>query len=205
MRRSITVRLLTTLVILGLCAPTVSRGWEIASFWKAANSDLDPDGDRAEAVRPWLAEAGVAFFAREASLTGLDDSGDQTLAVKRREELEQMLTLRPLLAERWVSLFEMRLITAERSNKVLEAWGLSVLTGPNEEYPMSQRGFLGLSHWEMLPKEIQKRAASDLVARPLSDRRTRNLRKIVSVKPEEVRHDMRNVLRAEGFLPRSPR
>ena len=112
-----TVRLLTTLVILGLCAPTVFRGWEIARFWQAAHSDLDPDGDRAEAVRPWVADAGVAFFAREASLTGLDDSGDQNLAVKRREEIERMLTLRPLLAERWVSLFEMRLLTAEGSNK----------------------------------------------------------------------------------------
>ena len=194
------IRLLTAAAVFGLCVPIVPRGWDIVRFSIAADITVDPE-NRAEAVRPWDGVSGLAFSAREFSLTGPDDSDDTNLALKRRSELTEMLSLRPLSAERWLSLFEMHLVTAEHTTKVVEAWEMSVLTGPNEGYLMSQRGFVGLAYWEVLPKEIQTRIASDLVARPLSERRTARLRTILSEKTEEIRQDVRNVLRSAGNLP----
>ena len=194
------VRFLTAIGIVGLCALVVPRGWDIVRFSMAANATVGSE-NRAEAVRPWNVVSGLAFSAREFSLTGLDESDDTNPALKRRDELTEILSLRPLSAERWLSLFEMRLATAEHSTKVEEAWGLSVLTGANEGYLMSERGLLGLLHWEVLPAEIQKRTASDLVARPPSDRRRARLRTILSEKTELVRQDIRMVLQAQGISP----
>ena len=197
-------RFLTVLAVLGLCVLAIPRGWDIVRVWAAAKADVGPDGYVTEAVRPWNGVSGLAFTVREFSLTYVGDVADENLALRRRDEIMEILSIRPLSTEYWLSLSEMRLLTGAHSSKVVEALGLSVLTGANEGYAMSRRGFFGLSHWEVLPAEIQKRTASDfVVGDPLPYRRTEALRTILTEKKEEIRQDMRIVLQAEGFLPKS--
>jgi hypothetical protein len=40
----------------------------------------------------------------------------------------------------------------------LEALQLSVVTGPNEGYMITQRGLFGIWQWEVLPQEVKARS-----------------------------------------------
>ena len=190
------VRFLTALAVVGLCALAVSRGWDIVRF------SMADAGLQAEAVRPWVAVSGLSFSAQESLLTDEADPGDEKRAQKRRNELTDILAVRPLSSEYWLALSEMRLVTLEPSNKVVEAFELSTLTGANEDYMMARRGVFGVSHWEVLPAEVRMRAATDLVAGPLSDRTVAKLRTALSGKTETVRQEIRTALEAEGLAPK---
>ena len=190
------VRFLTALAVVGLCALAVSRGWDIVRF------SMADAGLQAEAVRPWVAVSGLSFSAQESLLTDEADPGDEKRAQKRRNELTDILAVRPLSSEYWLALSEIRLVTLEPSNKVVEAFELSTLTGANEDYMMARRGVFGVSHWEVLPAEVRMRAATDLVAGPLSDRTVAKLRTALSGKTETVRQEIRTALEAEGLAPK---
>jgi hypothetical protein len=92
------VRILTTLVVVGLCGPAVLRGRDIVRFSKA-EADLGPDGSGTDAVRPWGEISGVAFSAQESSLTVVDDRKDQKTTAKRRDEQTEILAVRALSSE----------------------------------------------------------------------------------------------------------
>ena len=57
----------------------------------------------------------------------------------------------------------------------------------------------GASHWGVLPADVRRRAAADLVAARFSDRKRDILRAALSEKTEKVRQDIRASLQAEGI------
>jgi len=185
------IRGATALLILGLCVPTLIRGWDILWFSRAEANRED--------TRPWVGVSGLTFSALESSLTALTDASDKAQVAKRRDEITAVLSMRPLAAEYWLTLAETRVIGGEDLSKALDALTLSILTGRNEGYLITQRGIFGVSHWEILPFDVRSRAISDLAVRPLSDRNTERVRAILAGKAPDVRQDIRAALQARGF------
>ena len=192
------VRILTGLVVLEMGALAAYRGSDIVSF-SIAEAGLSREAKAADRNRPWLNVSGLAFSARESLLKGAPGAGDQKAAEKRRDELIEILAVRPLSSEYWLALSETRLATRASISKAAEAFSLSVLTGADEDYVMSRRGLFGLLHWEVLPADVRRRAAADLVAARFSDRKRDILRAALSEKTEKVRQDIRTSLQAEGI------
>jgi hypothetical protein len=190
------VRFLTALVVVSISALALYRGSNIVRFG-SADAGLGPDGKAADLHRPQVDVPGLAFSAQESMLQA--EADDQNGAAKRREQLKDILAVRPLSSECWLALSEMRLTAGEPMGKVAEAFSLSVLTGVDEQGVMSRRGVFGLSHWEVLPAEIRKRAAADLVTAGVSDRKRNILQSALSKKAESVRRDIRTELQADGM------
>ena len=49
-----------------------------------------------------------------------------------------------------------------QSERVLGSLRLSMLTGPNEGYAMTERGIFGVSLWESLAPDLKRRVVLDL-------------------------------------------
>ncbi len=192
------IRLLTALTIVGACALAVSRGSDIIRF-SMAEAGFDPTDNPSEVLRPWVTVSGLAFSARESSLTALTAPVDKSLAAKRRDQLTELLSVRPLSPGYWLSLSRMRLNTDQNSIKVVEALAFSSLIGADEGYIMFQRGLFGVSQWEVLPPEVQKRTVIDLIAQPLGYGELGRLRSVLSEKTEMVRQEIRTALQTQGF------
>jgi hypothetical protein len=182
---------LTALVIVGVCVLPMWKGLELIRY-----SRID---DKSEAALPWVDVPGLAFFARQFSLTSTDDSSDDKTIRKRRNELVDILTIRPLSSYYWLQLAESRVDAGEGPSEASEAFELSVLTGPNEGYMITPRGLFGVWQWETLSPENRTRAAADLSARRLSGARVTWLRKTLSEKTDEIRQAIRMALQAQGF------
>ena len=185
------IRLLTALVVVGLCGWPIWQGIDVIGFSMAGSSP--------EAVRPWIDVPGVAFAAREDALTPTDDSSDDQTIRKRRDEIAEILAIKPLASNYWVQLAEARVDDHEPISKALDALELSAVTGPNDEYMITQRGLFGIWQWEVLPPENQQRAIADLVAGHLSDSKLAWMKTTLAGKTEEVRRQIRSALQAQGF------
>jgi hypothetical protein len=191
MMRSRNIWLLTALVIAGVCVLPVWQGFELIRYSLA--------GDKREAVLPWINVAGLAFTARRYALTSTNDSSDDKTIRERRDELVDMLAIRPLSSYYWLQLAEIRVDANEVLAKASAALELSILTGANEGYMVSQRGMYGIWQWETLSPEYQTRAAADLAARRLSGPNAAWMRKTLSEKSEQVRQAISSALQAQGF------
>ena len=110
-----------------------------------------------------------------------------------------ILAIRPLSSYYWLQLAESRVDANEGPAKASEALELSVLTGANEGYMVTQRGMYGIWQWETLSPEYRTRAAADLAARRLSGRNLAWLKTTLSEKTEQVRQAIRLGLQAQGF------
>ena len=181
----------TALLILALCVPALIHGWHILRFsWAEVNG---------EDTRPWAGVSGLTFSALESSLSALTDPEDKAQVAKRQDQIIEVLSMRPLASEYWLTLAEIRIMGGEGLAKALDALTLSALTGPNEGYLIAQRGIFGVSYWEILPAEIRNRAVADLGARRLSDRNVGRVRSILTGKTPDVRQQIRAALQARGF------
>jgi hypothetical protein len=189
--RSGNIRLLTAAAVIGLCVWPVWKGIDVIRFAMA--------GSQPEAVRPWVDVSGVAFDAREAALTRTNDSSDDATIRKRRDEIAEILAIRPLSSYYWIQLAEARIDDHEPIAKALDALQLSEVTGPNEEYMITQRGLFGIWQWEVLPPEVQQRTIADLVAVRPSDPKAAWLKTTLAGKTEEVRQQIRSALQAQGL------
>jgi len=185
------IRLLTALAVISLCVWPMWQGYEVIRY---AMADSTP-----EAAQPCIDVSGVAFDARETALTSIDDSSDDKTIRKRRDEIAQILAIRPLASNYWLQLAEARIDDHEPLAKALEALEMSEVTGPNEEAIITQRGLFGIWQWEVLPPEIQQRTIADLAAVNISDPKAAWLKKTLAGKPEQVRQVIRSALQSQGF------
>jgi hypothetical protein len=173
------------------------RGSDIVRFG-LVDAGLGPDGKAADVDRPWVSVPGLAFSARESLLKGEADAGDQKATGRQREELKDILAVRPMSSKYWLALAEMRSVSGERASKVVEAVRLSVLSGPNQRDVMVGREIFGVSHWELLPLELQQRTGADLAAEPLAETEIADLRLALIGKSEKTRNEILAVLQTEG-------
>jgi hypothetical protein len=183
--------LLTALAVACSCGWPVWQGYDLIRY---ALADAKP-----EAVRPWVTVPGLAFAAREYALTPINDSSDDKTIRKRRDELVEMLAIRPLASYYWLQLAESRIDAQEAPTKAVEALELSGVTGSNEGYLITQRGLFGIWQWEVLSPETQQRAVKDLMATRIPDGKFAWLRMTLSDKTDQVRQEIRLALQAQGF------
>jgi hypothetical protein len=192
MTKQSTIRAATALFVLFLCLPAIVRGADILRFSVADDNDED--------TRPWANVSGLAFSALESSLTPVAKPED---VPKRRDDLTEILSMRPLASEYWLTLAGTRITAGEPLSKALDALTLSSITAPNEGYLIAQRGIFGVSYWEALPPEVRNRAMDNLAARRLSGRNAERLRNILAEKTPNVRDAIRTALRARGLSAES--
>jgi hypothetical protein len=185
------IRSLTALAVVGLC------GWPV---WQGVNViRYEMAGPEPEALRPWVAVPGLASAVREYSMTLVDDSSDDKTIRARRDELTEMLAIRPLSSRFWMYLADSRIDAHEDPAKAIDALKLSAVTGPNEGDMITLRGLFGIAQWETLPPEIRKRAIADLATRQISDAQLAWLRKTLAEKTAQVRQEIQLALQAQGF------
>lgn len=185
------IRLVTSGVVIGLCLCAVWKGYDLIRFARAGSTAAD--------VQPWIDDAGVAFDARETALTAIDNSSTDETIRKRRDEIAELLAIEPLSSWYWLQLAEARVDGHEPLAKILSALELSTVTGPNEDYMITERGLFGIWQWEMLPPEVQQRAIADLVVVSLSDRKAAWLKTTLTGKSEQVREQIRAALESQGL------
>lgn len=189
----------TALVVIGLCALAMSRGWSMVQFSQARAGSPEHAADRLAA---FTGTPGLAVAALEASETPVAGPADQAGARKRIDELTAVLSLRPMSSTNWLSLAGLRLVTGQPPDKVLAALAMSSLTGPNEHAMMYQRGVFELLQWEALPNDFRKRAIRDLSGAMLSgnwgDSHRRAVVEALTGQSDETRRDIGDLLRGSG-------
>jgi hypothetical protein len=196
--RVLELRLLTAVAVAGACTFAAAKGWDIVGVSIA--DGVAARQSEAEVLKRWIGVPGIGFSARTTELTpGGADAAN--IVSKRRDELIEVLSVRPLSSEYWLSLLRMKLAAGETSEKVAAALVMSALTGANEGYLMSRRAIFGLSLWEAMPPEVRRRAAMDTLAAPLSDRRRTEIQKLLAAKSEKVRQEVKAILLEQGITP----
>jgi hypothetical protein len=194
-------RILTALLVVGLCAFPMFRGWEIVRF-SIIEASVGASED-ANIFQPWVGVSGLAFSARDDSLRAITKSSGEAMLAKQLDGIAEILSVRPISSGYWYWLSRTRFYAGQSLSKVMEAWSLSVLTGANEGTVMPWRGILGLSLWDRASPEVKSRAIKDLAAAlpEITEQQQLAARAILLEKPENVRQEIRAQLLADGAPP----
>ncbi len=193
------IRLWTAVAIIGICGLSVVQGWKIVHF-SLAMANIDLPEKRAETINAWAAVPIVASAALRAELKERIVTSDSKAAEGRREALSSMLSIKPLSSEDWLSLSIMQLAMGHPMEQVTGYLKLSMLTGPNEGYLMTNRGIFGASLWESLSPDLKRRVAVDLAAGDLTG--IEKLRGVLAAKPKGVRNEIREAVLETGLAPK---
>jgi hypothetical protein len=193
------IRLWTAIMLIGICGFSIVRGWGIVHF-SLAMANVESSEKRAEIVNSWASAPNVASTALRAELTEKINVSEPKAANRRREALSSILSIEPLTSVEWLSLSGMQLITDQPMEQVFGSFQLSMLTGPNEGYIITDRGIFGASLWERLSPDLKRRVAIDLAAGEI--RGNQKFRSVLSAQPEPVRNELRAAMLATGLAPR---
>ena len=200
------IRLWTAIGLIGICGFSVVQGWRIVHF-SLAMVNIESSEKRSEIVHTWSTVPGLASTALQAELTEQINPSDLIAATRRREVLSTLLSIKPLSSMDWLSLSGMQVVTEQPMKDVVGSLRLSMLTGPNEGYVMTERGVYGVSLWESLSPDLKSRVAVDLA--PMLFPRTPaegavggKFRAVLSTKSEQVRNEVKEALVASGLSPK---
>ena len=167
-----------------------------------AMANVDSSEKRDEIINTWSFVPEVASAALRAELTEKINISDQKAANSRREVLSSILSIEPLSSLDWLSLSGVQLVTDQPMEQVLGSLELSMLTGPNEGYVMTDRGIFGVSLWERLSPYLKGRVAIDLDAGEITVTGNEKFRAILSAQPERARNELRAAMLATGLSPK---
>jgi hypothetical protein len=191
------VRIFTALTVSVVCGLAITLGMGIVRF-----SMVQPEiasVQNPNALDRWADVPGVAFSARDASLTAIAASRENKQDQKLLDAMAEILSVKPMSAGYWLSLAKLRFATGEASEQVMDAWSLSVLTGPNEGNVLPWRGIFGISLWDRASTEVKNRTIAELGAAlsRITEQQQSVVRVLVSRKTQEIRQDIRSRLLAE--------
>ena len=194
------VRLLTAVAILGLCSFAIVRGWSIVRFVDARTHFVAHEIG-VEQIRSWDKAPGLRDAALQTSLTKADMT-DADGARKREDDLNALLSVRPLSSVDWLSLSGMRLVTGQKETEVLSALKMSWVTGPNEGSVMLQRGVFGILLWETLPPDAHRRVIDDvagaILGTPIRDSELNVVKNVLNEKSVDIRQEIASLMRARS-------
>ncbi len=168
------IRLLTAIVVIGICGFAAARGFSLVRF-SLAMENIDSSQQRTEILDSWSSAPDVASRALQGDLTRPIDPSDQKAADRRRQVLPAIASIKPLSPANWLSLSGLQLITDQPMDQVFDSLELSMLTGPNEGYLMEDRGIYGVSLWQRLSPDLQRRVAADLTVSRIYQRSAADL------------------------------
>jgi hypothetical protein len=191
----------TAIVVIGICGFSIARGLGIVHF-SLAMANIDSQERRAEIVNAWSAAPDVASYALRADLTDQIDPSDQKAADRRRQKLSTLVSIKPMSSYSWLSLSGLQLITDQPMEQVFASLELSMLTGPKEGYVMVDRGLFGVSLWERLPPDLQRRVALDLAAGEAAEMTGgKSIRAALAAQPDQALGEVRAAMIATGLSP----
>jgi len=190
------LRLLTAVVIIGICGFSVARGLAVAHF-SLALARIDSSEKRAEVVDRWSAAPDVASRALQADLAYHIDPSDQKAANHCIGFDQANVVVRLALALGFT-------ITDQPMEQVFDSLELSMLTGPNEGHVMGERAVFAVSLRDRLPADLKRHAAVD-VAFPRTPEEGAEIGKfqaVLATEPEWVRNELREAIVATGVSPK---
>ena len=188
-------RFWTTMLVVGLCAPTTSLGWGLASY-----------GLSAALADPPTAESRLGAFA---------DSGAVFAPLARRERLRFQASAEPVQAEKeiaalladtpmnggaWLDLAIARRAAGETVESVAAALAMSAVVAPNEARFMAGRASFALVFWSALPPDARTTIISDLIGGwSAIDAVQRNrIAEVLNAEPNNARELVRAALLTNG-------
>jgi hypothetical protein len=200
------IRLLTAIVMIGICGFSIVRGFGIVRF-SLAMANVDSSEQRAEIVSSWSSAPDVASRALRADLTYQIDASDQKAANRRRQTLTELVSIKPMSSYDWLLLSGLQFITDQPMEQVFDSLELSMLTGPNEGYVMGERAVFMVSLWQRLPADLKSHAAVDVASMmfPLTPAEAEEVGKfhaVLATQPESVRNELREAVVATGVSPK---
>lgn len=196
------MRFLTILVVIGLCAFAVERGWNIVQFAQARAS-INAGHDAPAAIRAWVGHPGLTSAALDALLSRTPRAAKLRSSEERAKALRLLVASRPMSSEAWLSLAVLRLARGDPYREVIAAWRMSAVTGPNEESVMQQRGVFGLLQWDFLPSDVRQQTISDLAgvirSGAVGGAEAKAIRSVLSAKSCKARSHILDRLRTAGL------
>ena len=200
------IRLLTAIVMIGICGFSIVRGFGIVRF-SLAMANVDSSEQRAEIVSSWSSVPDVASRALRADLTYQINLSDQKSANRRRQTLSALVSIKPMSSYDWLAVSGLQFVTDRPMEQVFDSLELSMLTGPNEGYVMGERAAFAVSLWERLPSDLKSHVAIDVAG--MMDTRTPEegaevgkLQAVLATQPEWVRNELREAVVATGVSPK---
>jgi hypothetical protein len=195
------IPLLTAIALIVISGIAVAQGWAIVRFFLASMNIVSAD-KRARIGDASRATSGITSTALHDELADETNRSDMIAPYRRRELLSAVLSIEPLSSMDWLSLSRSDLMTHRSMDNVFGSLELSMLTGPNEEYVMAERGIYGVSLWQRLLPDLKRRVADDLAAAEYPDPDVQKIRAFVSTQPEQVQTELREALIATGVSPK---
>ena len=186
-------------MMMAICAFAVFRGLSIVQF-SLVMANLGSDEHSAEALNRWSAAPGIGSAALQSQLKQGVDASDLKAANSRREALAAIVSIKPLSSNDWLSLSGMQLMTDQPMEQVLGSLMLSMVTGPNEGYAMTERGIFGVSLWEDLSPDLRRHVINDLAAGEIPE--SSKIRAVIAPKSAVVHDELRTSLLATGLSPK---
>ena len=190
------VRLWTAIALIGICGFSIAQGCGILRF-SLAMANIDPSEKRAEIVNTWASAPNVGSEALQVLTQQKINISDAKTANRRRELLSSILAIEPLSPVNWLSLSQTQLVTDQPMEQVFGSLELSMLTGPHEGYVTAERGTYGVSLWERLSADLQRRVTIDVADGDIVG--NDKFRVFLSKQPERVRTELRSAILAMGL------
>jgi hypothetical protein len=188
------IRLFTAIALIGICGFCVVRGLSIVHF-SLLMANADSPQKRSELSNTWRSVANVGSVALHAEVAEPINIADPKAAKAQREAVSSLVSIEPMSSVDWLSVSGLQLYTDQPMEQVFASLELSMLTGPNEGYVMADRGIYGVSLWQRLSPDLQRRVVADLAVDEYPDK----IRAFLSTQPEEVRNEVREALIANGL------
>jgi len=200
------IRLLTAIVMIGICGFSIVRGFGIVRF-SLAMANVDSSEQRAEIVSSWSSVPDVASRALRADLTYQINLSDQKSANRRRQTLSALVSIKPMSSYDWLAVSGLQFVTDRPMEQVFDSLELSMLTGPNEGYVMGERAVFAVSLWERLPSDLKSHVAIDVagmmdIRTPEEGAEVGKLQAVLATQPEWVRNELREAVVATGVAPK---
>ena len=199
------LRLLTAVVLIGICGLSVARGLGIVHF-SLATASIDSPERRADIVNRWSSAPDVASRALQVDLANQIDPSDQKGANRRRQTLTALVSIKPMSSYDWLLLSGLQFVTDQPMEQVFDSLELSMLTGPNEGYVMGERAVFAVSLWERLPSDLKSHVAIDVAGMmfprtPEEGAEVGRFQAVLATEPDWVRNELREALVATGVSP----
>jgi hypothetical protein len=193
------IRFCTAITIITLCAFALVRGLGIVQFSRV-KIEVGSGENGAERMQSWATVTGLGAAALQSQLVPSIDPSDLKAANSRRETLAAILSIKPMASNDWLGLSGMQLMTDQPMEQVLGSLMLSMLTGPNEGYTMTERAMFGISLWEDLTPDLRRHVINDLAAGEIPE--SGKMRAVFAGKSSAVHDELRTSLLATGLSPK---
>ena len=199
------LRLLTAVVLIGICGLSVARGLGIVHF-SLATASIDSPERRADIANRFSSAPDVALRALQVDLANSIDPSDQKGANRRRQTLTALVSIKPMSSYDWLLLSGLQFVTDQPMEQVFDSLELSMLTGPNEGYVMGERAVFAVSLWERLPSDLKSHVAIDVAGMmfsiiPEEGAKVGKFQSVLATQPDWVRNELREALVATGVSP----